>query len=123
MLAACAQGLPVEAAQDAGKSLFDARISGDLDQVLALYDEDFFKAHPRREWQQYLQHVDARLGHLQAYVLRKHQYDTRFSGRFYILEYQTTYEKGKAWERLTYVNLIGEQTVKLIAHQIKAEGL
>ncbi len=120
---ACDQGPSLDQVQVVGNKLFDAIASGDRAAALALYDEQFFAIHSRDEWWQYLQKIHQKLGDMKEHHLRKDHYDTRYSGRFYIFEYQTVYEQGNAWEILTFVNPNDSPDIKLVGHQIKAKGL
>ena len=123
LLSACEQGPSLEQVQAVGNKVFDAIIKEDKEGALALYDEQFFATHSRDEWWQYLQRIHQKLGVMRAHNLRKDHYDTRYSGRFYIFEYQTVYERGNAWETLTFINPNGSSDIKLVAHQVKAKGL
>lgn len=122
-IVACGQGLPTQEVEAKAEALFSSRLNESSQQVLGHYSEAFFAKRSKQSWESYLQSVESKLGRLQKFALRKRQTDTRYSGRFYVFEYQTFYEKGKAWETLTYINPNGAVTADLIAHQIKAKGL
>jgi len=118
-LSACDQGPPLDEVQAEGDKLFTALAASNIDNALALYDDEFFKMHGREQWRQKLDQMRQKLGMLKEYHLRKDFFDTRYSGHFYIFEYQTIYDRGNAWETLTFVNPNGSREVKLVGHQVK----
>jgi hypothetical protein len=101
-------------------ALMEALKAGDLDTALAQYDKGFFKMRSAADWRQRLQAISDERGPLHKYVLRRSQADTRFSGKFYILEYEGFYDGNKRVNHiLTLVRPVGKDEVQLVGHKLK----
>lgn len=116
---ACSQGLPPQVAEQQAQHLLQTLKDGDIDATLALYDDEFYQARPKETWRKELNTLAEELGPMESFVLRKQHYDSRYSARFYLYEYQTIHERGKAWQTLTLINPVGTEELKIVGHQIK----
>ena len=85
----CTQYANVSAVDPLAKEYFEALKSGDLDKAMDMYSEDFFQQFPREVWREKLQRLTTELGPIKAYSFRNKQADSRFSGKFYIYQYDT----------------------------------
>lgn len=123
-LAACERGgdtNPIDdpVVEQKAAALLDALKAGDLDTALAQYGDGFFQSRSREEWRARLAKIDAERGHMQAYILRRAQGDTRFSGKFYILEYEGVYQgRQRVNHILTLVAPVGGDEVQLVGHKL-----
>lgn len=124
LLAACEEQGPSEMqVEKIGTQYFEAIKNKNFDQAVNLYAEEIFATRSRDQWHADLETNAKTMGDLQRYELKNAQSDTRFSGKFYILEYKTFYTKDIAWEILTMVNPVNSNEIKLLGHKIKARGL
>ncbi len=112
-------GPALQQVMERGDQLFTSEQAGNMDAMLAQYDEQFFAAHSRDDWRRQLETTRRDLGDLRSFTLRQKHYDTRLSGRFFIFEYQVIYDRGSAWETLTFINPNNSPDIRLVGHQIK----
>lgn len=113
-LAACSDPPPKVAASEVVKNFYQALVDSKVQTALQAYDERFFANKSKQEWQNYLQE----LGHLKKFDLNTKQADTRFSGKFYIYQFYTQYDKGKAREVMTLFLPNGSDTIRIVGHKI-----
>jgi len=100
-------------------ALFTALQQGDYDAALAQYDEGFFQGRSRAQWRTRLQTVLAERGPLREWHLRRSQADTRFSGKFFIYEYETVHDGNKRLHHLmTFLWPVDDNQLKLMGHKI-----
>ncbi len=100
-------------------ALFQAWQRGDYDAVLAEYDETFFQGRSRAQWRKHLEDLLAERGPLREWHLRRSQADSRFSGKFFIYEYETVHDGNKRLHHLmTFLWPVDEDTIKLVGHKI-----
>lgn len=116
---ACSQGLPPQMAREQAQNLLQTLKADGPDAALALYSDEFYNARPEEQWQRELHKLFDELGAMESFVLRKEHYDSRYSARFYLFEYQTIHARGKAWQILTVINPVGTDELKIVGHQIK----
>jgi hypothetical protein len=101
------------------KALFEAIESGDEQRIVKQYDEKFFANRSPQEWLAKLKTLMAERGPMTAYHLRRSQADTRFSGKFYILEYNTVHSGRKRLHHVVTLLLPVEGgAMQLIGHKI-----
>jgi hypothetical protein len=72
--------------------LLDAIKAGDYGLAIKQYPESYFLKQSPEGWIQKLKTLQKEQGVMQSYELKKSQADTRFSGKFYILEYTAIHE-------------------------------
>jgi len=100
-------------------ALFEAMKAENYEQVVAQYDEKFFVQHSQAEWVGNMKSLLAERGPLQRYILRRSQADTRFSGKFYILEYETVHTGNKRLHHLiTIVLPVKGGGMQLVGHKM-----
>ncbi len=124
--AGCGQYASVSSVDPLAKEYFEALQAGDLDKAMSMYSEDFFASFPREVWLQKLKRLTAELGPIKAYSFRNKQADSRFSGKFYIYQYDTIHESGgkekRAKHTITFIQPVNSTEIKLVGHMIKAQG-
>lgn len=124
LLVACGEKANVNAESNAevekkADALFGAWKAGDYDTLLAQYDENFFRTHAREEWVDKLKGFIDERGPMTAWHVRRTQADTRFSGKFFLYEYETVHDGNKRLHHLmTFIWPVGEDKIKLIGHKI-----
>jgi len=102
----------------AGK-LFDAMQSGDDELVIKQYNSAFFAKRSPEQWLENLKALMAERGSMRAYHLRRSQADTRFSGKFYMLEYETVHTGNKRLHHvLTFLLPVTGGDIQLNGHKI-----
>ncbi len=97
----------------------------------ALHDDDLEAAaarlagkKPQEAWLDELRARKLRLGRLQRYRLKKIEYNTVFSGTYYVMTFETAYSRGTATETLTLfepVNQAGH--LQAVALQVEARPI
>lgn len=103
------------------EKLFTALQADDLDTALTFYSDEFYKGIPREQWRARLQQLTAELGPIKRFKLRNQQADTRYSGKFYILEFETEHQAGKARHILTFIQPVNKEGTFLVAHKITSK--
>ena len=123
LLLACTPGTApnTRTAVTLGTQFYDAMKQGNIDQALDYYAEEFFAMRSREHWRTYLEDINKKVGALQSYKLAKLNADTRYRGKFFILEYRNIHEHGKTWETLTMVHQVKTNELRLIGHKITAK--
>lgn len=91
----------------------------DYDLVLKQYPESFFAREPSEAWVEKLKRIAVDRGPMHSFELKKSQADTRFSGKFYILEYMAVYDGNKRANHLiTFLAPVEGGDLKIIGHKI-----
>ena len=120
----CGQHASVSAVDPLAKEYFEALKVGDLDKAMDMYSDDFFNRFPRDAWRQKLQRLSTELGPIKAYSFRNKQADSRYSGKFYIYQYDTIHESvekdKRAKHTITFIQPISSKDIKLVGHMIQA---
>lgn len=99
--------------------LFDAMQSGNDEQIIKQYNKVFFASRPPRQWLDNIKVLMAERGPMTAYHLRRSQADTRFSGKFYMLEYETVHTGNKRLHHvLTFLLPVTGGDIQLNGHKI-----
>lgn len=100
-------------------ALFEAMKAENYEQVVAQYYDKFFAKRSQAEWVDNMKRLMAERGPMQSYILRKSQADTRFSGKFYILEYETVHTGDKRLHHVITILLPVEGgDMQLVGHKI-----
>lgn len=100
-------------------ALFEAMKAENYEQVVAQYDKKFFAKRSPTEWVDNMKRLMAERGPMQRYILRRSQADTRFSGKFYILEYETVHTGNKRLHHLMTILLPVEGgEMQLVGHKM-----
>lgn len=122
----CSQYASVSSVDPLAKEFFEALKNGNIDKAMAMYSDDFFERFPKESWRQKLQRLTTELGPIKAYSFRNKQADSRFSGKFYIYQYDTIHESGgkekRAKHTITFIQPVNSAEIKLVGHMIKAPG-
>ena len=99
--------------------LMNAIKDQDYDLVLKQYPESFFAREPSEAWVEKLKRIAVDRGPMRSFELKKSQADTRFSGKFYILEYMAVYDGDKRANHLiTFIAPVDGGDIKIIGHKI-----
>ena len=121
----CGRQTNVSAVDPLAKEYFEALKNDDLDKVLNMYSADFYKQVPREVWREKLQRLTAELGPIKSYSFRNKQADSRFSGEFYIYQYDTVHSGPNGTEKrakhtVTFIQPVSSNEIKIAGHMIKA---
>ena len=99
--------------------LFEAIKAEDFDRVVLVYYEKFFSKLSSQEWVDDMKRLLAERGPLQRHILRRSQADTRFSGKFYILEYETVHTGDKRLHHtITILLPVSGGDMQLVGHKM-----
>jgi hypothetical protein len=99
--------------------LFEAMQSGDDAQIIKQYNKGFFAKRSSQEWLAKMKAQMAERGPMRDFILRRSQADTRFSGKFYILEYETVHDGNKRLHHvLTFLLPVTGGDIQLNGHKI-----
>lgn len=91
----------------------------DYDRVIKQYPASFFNREPSEAWIERLKRIIVDRGSMRSFKLVKSQADTRFSGKFYILEFMAVYDGNKRANHLiTFLAPVEGGDVKIIGHKI-----
>lgn len=89
------------------------------DLAVKQYSKSFFTSQSQEEWLAKLKAYGNDRGPMLSYKLIKSQADTRFSGKFYILEYMAVHQgKKRANHIITMILPVDEDGIKIIGHKI-----
>lgn len=121
-LASCGQQAKVASVDPLAKEFFEALKNNDLDKVMGMYSEDFFNGIPRELWRQKLENLTKQLGPISGYSFRNKQADSRYSGKFYIYQYDTIHNGKRAKHTVTFIHPVTGGAIKIAGHRIKAPG-
>lgn len=100
------------------KELFQALQDNELDKVMKYYSEDFYKSRPQEYWRDHLSKLLQQYGPVTKVSFRNKQADTRYSGKFYIYQYDTVHGTKRIKHILTFVRPVDSDEVKLVGHKI-----
>ena len=100
-------------------TLFEAIQNGDDEQVIQQYNSVFFAKRSPQQWLDNIKALIAERGPMRAHHLRRSQADTRFSGKFYILEYETVHTGNKRLHHVvTFLLPVSGGDIQLNGHKI-----
>ncbi len=106
-LAACStQDTDDEGAQRLVEQFLQSVHEGDYDKAFSLASPEFFNVRSEKEWRNYFDNIQAKLGKLEKLKLKQKLSDVRLSGHFYIYQFANKYEKGLAKEMVTIVQKV-----------------
>ena len=101
------------------ETLMEAIKNQDYDLAMKQYSKPFFTSHSREEWLEKLKAYGKDRGPMLSYKLIKRQADTRFSAKFYILEYMAIHEgKKRANHIITMIAPVDSDGIKIVGHKI-----
>jgi len=107
------------AVQERVDALFEAMKAGDFERVGDLYYEKFFARLSREQWLSDMKALLEERGPMRAYHLRRSQADTRFSGKFFILEYETVHTGSKRLHHtVTLLLPVEGGDIQLVGHKM-----
>jgi hypothetical protein len=95
--------------------------AGDVDGILALYNDVFFAEHNRKAWRAALLKQQKEYGVLQQVRQVYTQKDPRFRGDYYIYGYTLVFEHGKVSETITVFKGIEDDTLTIAGHTLKVK--
>ena len=99
--------------------LLDALKIADYELAIKQYPDSFFKKLTREGWKQKLKTLNEERGPMRSYELKKSQADTRFSGKFYILEYMMIHEGNKRVNHIiTLIAPVEGGDIKFVGHKM-----
>lgn len=99
--------------------LLDAIKAGDYERAAKKYPQSYFLKQTPESWIQKLKTLHEDRGVMQSYKLRQSQADTRFSGKFYILEYTAIHEGDKRVNHIiTLIAPVEGGDIKIIGHKM-----
>ena len=100
-------------------ALLDAIKAGDYEQAVKQYPESYFSKQTPEGWTQKLKTLNEERGVMQSYELMKSQADTRFSGKFYILEYMAVHPGNKRVNHIiTLIAHVEGGDIKIVGHKM-----
>jgi hypothetical protein len=101
------------------ETLMKAIKDQDYDLAIKQYSKSFFTNKSPEGWRDKLKAYSKDRGPMLSYKLIKRQADTRFSGKFYILEYMAVHEgKKRANHVITMIAPVDSDGIKIIGHKI-----
>lgn len=107
------------AVQARAVGLLKAMQEGNDEQIVKHYDKTFFVQQPQKEWLDKLKAIMAERGPMRSYYLSRSQADTRFTGKFYILEFNSVHNGRKRLHHLiTLLTPVQGGGIKLIGHKM-----
>jgi len=107
------------AVQARAEALFEAMKAKDFDRVADQYYDKFFAQRSREQWLVDMKALLAERGPMTAYHLRRSQADTRFSGKFFMLEYETVHTGDKRLHHtVTLLLPVSGGDIQLVGHKI-----
>jgi uncharacterized protein DUF4019 len=90
--------------EELAEQYFATAQQGDTASVLAMYDDEFYKATPETKWREMYAHIRAKLGKPQTHTLANWNVNsmtgTWGSGQYVTLVYQVQYEAAKGTETI-----------------------
>jgi hypothetical protein len=92
--------------------------SNDLEKAMTYYSPEFFKTRPEQKWRERLNQLLRDNGPITTISFRNKQADTRFSGKFYIYQYDTVHGKKRIKHIFTFVRPVDSEEVNLVGHKI-----
>ena len=100
-------------------ALLDAIKIADYELAIKQYPDSFFVKQTREGWKKKLKTLNEERGTMRSYELKRSQADTRFSGKFFILEYMVVHEGNKRVNHIiTLIAPVMGGAIKLIGHKM-----
>ena len=107
-------------ADDLVKSYFTDFVNADVDKLVTYYSDEFLRMTPKEVWKAKLQGIFDKYGKAKSFSVASKQYDTRFSGKFYIYRYDTWHDNKKRIKHIiTFRRPVDSETkLLLVGHKI-----
>ncbi len=100
-------------------ALLDALKAGDYPLAIKQYPDSYFVKQTREGWERKLRTLSEERGAMKSYELKRSQADTRFSGKFFILEYMVIHEGNKRVNHIiTLLAPVMGGEIELIGHKM-----
>lgn len=107
------------AVEKQASALFAAMQSGDDEAIISQYNKAFFAKRSKQAWLEKIKALMAERGPIRSFKLARSQADTRFSGKFYILEYNTVHTGNKRLHHtVTLLLPVSGGDIQLIGHKM-----
>ncbi len=107
------------AVQERAEALLEAMKAEDFERVADQYYEKFFAKFSREQWLTSMKTLLAERGPMRAFHLRRSQADTRFSGKFFMLEYETVHTGNKRLHHIVTLLLpVTGGDIRLAGHKM-----
>jgi hypothetical protein len=101
------------------RALFEAMQSGDDALIIKQYNKGFFAKRSSQQWLSKMKAQMKERGPIRSFKLARSQADTRFSGKFYILEYNTVHNGNKRLHHtVTFLLPVEGGDIQLNGHKI-----
>ncbi len=108
-------------ALEKAEALMFAMLNQDYEKIVQQYPQEFFSRMPPEGWVDMLKKHDADRGQMRSFELKKSQADTRFSGKFYILEYMAVHDGDKrANHIITLLDPVDGGDMIIVGHKISS---
>jgi hypothetical protein len=99
--------------------LLSAIQAEDYERAVGLYHQSFFDSRAPQAWIEELKRHRAERGPMQSFILRRSQADSRYSGKFFIFEYESVHDGNKRLHHLiTLVQPVDADETRLVGHKI-----
>ena len=100
-------------------ALFSAMQKGDDEEIIKQYSKNFFERRSSQAWLAKMKALIKERGPIRSYSLARSQADTRFSGKFYILEYNTVHDGNKRIHHtITFLLPVNGGGIQLNGHKM-----
>lgn len=103
------------------ESIILAFQAGDVDKLMTIYDEKFYRSRTPEQWRAELEAIYKDYGPVKSISMRNKAADTRFSGKFYIYQFDSLHDNDKRIRHtLTLIRPVDKtDTIVIAGHQIK----
>lgn len=121
LLAACdAPTSDVEVDKQA-ENIIRAFQAGDVDKLMSFYTKEFYKTRTPEQWRDEVQAVFKNFGPVKSISMRNKSADTRFSGKFYIYQFDSLHDNDKRVRHtLTLIRPVDRSdSIVVVGHLIK----
>jgi hypothetical protein len=126
-MAACGISEGKQQGEAFAEQYFAASGRGDTSAVLAMYDEEFYKATSKAQWRELYGRVRTKLGKPQTHLLTtwtvNNTAGTSGSGRYVNLIYQVQYETGNGTETIGVFLPSGSTGAGIRGHHFNSDAL
>lgn len=95
--------------------------AGDLDKLMTFYDKEFYVTKSPELWRAELEGIYKEYGPVKSISMRNKSADTRFSGKFYIYQFDSLHDKDKRIRHtLTLIRPVDRSgSIVIVGHLIK----
>ena len=110
-----------KAVNELAQGIVVALQAGDVDKLVGYYDKNFYVTKSPKQWRAELTSLFSQHGKITNMSMRNKQADTRFSGKFYIFQFDTVHDDNKrAKHTLTIIRPVNSpEQVVIVGHHIK----